>query len=121
MNAFQIPCRTSSVPMKTDRLPTDQSMLKSVTARGPPAANRPKRVMTGHSAGARMAAMSVEASAAVERADDGEVVVKDRVGDVELAGAAAGGVLALLIGIVGGPLGVPIGSPSGAARGWRQT
>jgi uncharacterized membrane protein len=53
--------------------------------------------------------LSVEAAAVVVRGADGELVVKERVGDVEFEGAAGGGLLGLLIGILGGPLGVLIG------------
>jgi uncharacterized membrane protein len=61
--------------------------------------------------------LKVEAAAVVERGDDGEVVIKDRAGDVEFAGAAAGGLLGLLIGVLGGPLGVLIGGTYGLMVG----
>jgi uncharacterized membrane protein len=61
--------------------------------------------------------LNVEAAAVVERGEDGEVAVKDRVGDVEFAGAAGGGLLGLLIGILGGPLGVLIGGTYGLMVG----
>jgi uncharacterized membrane protein len=61
--------------------------------------------------------LKVEAAAVVERSPDGEVVVKDQVGDVQFEGAATGGFLGLLIGILGGPLGVLIGGTYGLLVG----
>jgi uncharacterized membrane protein len=51
------------------------------------------------------------------RGDDGEIVVKDRAGSYDFAGAASGGLLGLLIGILGGPLGVLIGGTYGLLVG----
>ena len=61
--------------------------------------------------------LNVEAAAVVERGDDGKVVIKDRVGDLDFAGTATGGMLGLLIGILGGPLGVLIGGTYGLMVG----
>jgi uncharacterized membrane protein len=61
--------------------------------------------------------LKVQAAAVVARADDGELVVKDRAGSDEFAGMAGGGLLGLLIGIIGGPLGVLIGGTYGMLVG----
>lgn len=61
--------------------------------------------------------LAVDAAAVVARGDDGAIVVKDRVESPEFAGAASGGVLGLLIGILGGPLGVLIGGTYGLMLG----
>ena len=61
--------------------------------------------------------MRLEAAAVVERGDDGRIVVKDEVGDVGGVGAASGGLLGLLIGVIGGPLGVLIGGTYGLLVG----
>jgi uncharacterized membrane protein len=61
--------------------------------------------------------LSVEAAAVVVRGDDGEIVAKDRVGSYEFAGAAGGGLLGLLVGIIGGPLGVLVGGTYGLMVG----
>jgi uncharacterized membrane protein len=61
--------------------------------------------------------LSLEAAAVVTRGDDGQIVVKDRVGSPDFAGAASGGLLGLLIGIIGGPLGVLIGGTYGLMVG----
>lgn len=61
--------------------------------------------------------LRVEAAAVAVRGDDGEIVVKDRVGSYEFAGAAGGGLLGLLIGIIGGPLGVLVGGTYGLMVG----
>ena len=61
--------------------------------------------------------LDVEAAAVVARDDDGQIVVKDRVGSFEYAGAAGGGLLGLLVGIIGGPLGVLIGGSYGLLVG----
>ena len=57
--------------------------------------------------------LNLEAAAVVARGDDGQIEVKDRVGSYDYAGAASGGLLGLLIGIIGGPLGVLIGGTYG--------
>src|SRR4051812_18199926 len=61
--------------------------------------------------------LELEAAAVVARGDDGQLVVKDRVGSDEFAGTAGGGLLGLLIGIIGGPLGVLIGGTYGMLVG----
>ena len=61
--------------------------------------------------------LRVEAAAVAVRGGDGEIVVKDRVGSYEFAGAAGGGLLGLLIGIIGGPLGVLVGGTYGLVVG----
>jgi uncharacterized membrane protein len=62
--------------------------------------------------------LNLEAAAVVERrGDDGQIVVKDQVGDTEFAGTATGGFLGLLIGILGGPLGVLLGGTYGLMVG----
>jgi uncharacterized membrane protein len=49
----------------------------------------------------------------VERAQDGQVVEKDRVESTSLPGTASGGLIGLLIGVIGGPLGVLVGGTYG--------
>lgn len=61
--------------------------------------------------------LKLEAAAVVARGDDGELVVKDRVGSDEFAGTAGGGLLGLLLGIIGGPLGVLLGGTYGMLVG----
>jgi uncharacterized membrane protein len=61
--------------------------------------------------------VGVEAAAVVVRGDDGAVAVKDSVGATDYAGAASGGLLGLLLGIVGGPLGVLVGGTYGLMVG----
>jgi uncharacterized membrane protein len=61
--------------------------------------------------------LKVEAAAVVARGDDGKLVVKDQVGDVDYVGTVSGGTLGLLIGILGGPLGVLIGGTYGLMVG----
>ena len=53
----------------------------------------------------------------VARTDDGKLVVKDQVGDVDYVGTVSGGTLGLLIGLLGGPLGVLIGGTYGLMVG----
>ena len=53
----------------------------------------------------------------VQRAADGTVAIKDRVGTTELAGTATGGLLGLLLGVLGGPVGVLIGGYTGLLFG----
>jgi len=52
-----------------------------------------------------------------QRAADGTITVKDRVGSDELVGTAGGGLTGLLVGILGGPLGVLIGGSTGLLVG----
>jgi uncharacterized membrane protein len=56
-------------------------------------------------------------AAVVVRDDDGQVEVKDEVGDTGFEGTATGGILGLLVGILGGPLGVLIGGATGLLIG----
>ena len=53
----------------------------------------------------------------VQRAADGTLTEKDRVGSSELTGTATGGLLGLLVGILGGPVGVLIGGGYGLLVG----
>jgi len=61
--------------------------------------------------------LSLQEAAVVVRGDDGQIVVKDRVGSYDFAGTARGGLLGLVIGILGGPLGVLIGGTYGLLVG----
>src|SRR6187549_2446921 len=61
--------------------------------------------------------LSLQEAAVVVRGDDGQIVVKDRVGSYDFAGTASGGLLGLVIGILGGPLGVLIGGTYGLLVG----
>jgi uncharacterized membrane protein len=61
--------------------------------------------------------LKLEAAAVVARGDDGKLVVKDEVGDVDYEGTVSGGTLGLLIGILGGPLGVLVGGTYGLMMG----
>jgi uncharacterized membrane protein len=61
--------------------------------------------------------LKVQAAAVVARGDDGKLVVKEQVGDVDYVGTVSGGTLGLLIGILGGPLGVLIGGSYGLMVG----
>lgn len=61
--------------------------------------------------------LGLAAAAVVVRDDDGEIVIKDRVGAVEFEGAAGGGLMGLLLGVIGGPLGVLIGGTYGLMVG----
>jgi uncharacterized membrane protein len=57
--------------------------------------------------------LRVAEAVVVERGEDGQVVEKDRVESTFLPGAAGGGLIGLLIGILGGPLGVLVGGTYG--------
>jgi uncharacterized membrane protein len=61
--------------------------------------------------------IEVHEAVVVERAADGTLTVKDRVGSTELVGTAGGGLTGLLVGILGGPLGVLIGGTTGLLVG----
>lgn len=61
--------------------------------------------------------LGVDAATVVVRDANGQIVVKDRAGSFEYAGAASGGMLGLLLGIIGGPLGVLIGGTYGLMVG----
>jgi uncharacterized membrane protein len=57
--------------------------------------------------------VGVREATVVERGEDGQLDSKDSVGPTEMPGAAGGGLMGLLIGILGGPLGVLIGGSYG--------
>ena len=59
----------------------------------------------------------ITAAAVVTRDLDGRVAVKTEVGDTPYIGAATGGLIGLLIGIIGGPLGVLLGGATGLMAG----
>jgi len=61
--------------------------------------------------------INLRAAAVVVRGQDGQIVVKDEVGDSEFPTTAAGGLIGLVIGIIGGPLGVLIGGATGVLAG----
>src|SRR3954470_5422124 len=61
--------------------------------------------------------LSVEAAVVVVRSDEGDITVKDRVNADEFAGAAGGGLIGLMLGIIGGPLGVLLGGTYGLLVG----
>ena len=61
--------------------------------------------------------IEVHEAVAVQRAADGTVTVKDRVGSPELVGTAGGGLTGLLVGVLGGPVGVLIGGSTGLLVG----
>ena len=57
--------------------------------------------------------LGVRESVVVVRGEDGRLVAKERVESTSMTGAAGGGLLGLLIGLVGGPLGVLVGGTYG--------
>jgi uncharacterized membrane protein len=61
--------------------------------------------------------LHVHEAVAAERAADGAITVKDRVGSVDMAGTAGGGLTGLLVGVLGGPVGVLIGGSTGLLIG----
>ena len=61
--------------------------------------------------------LDLKEAAVVVRGDGGEIVVKNRIGAPQYEGAAGGGLIGLLIGILGGPLGVLIGGSYGLLVG----
>lgn len=61
--------------------------------------------------------IKITAAAVVTRDLDGRVDVKTEVGDTPYIGAATGGLIGLLIGIIGGPLGVLLGGATGLMAG----
>jgi len=61
--------------------------------------------------------VSVEGAAVVLRQEDGSIAIKDEVGDIGYEGAATGGVIGLIVGILGGPIGVLIGGATGVLVG----
>jgi uncharacterized membrane protein len=61
--------------------------------------------------------VALAGAAVVVRGEDGHVEIKDDVDETDLEGAASGGIVGLLIGILGGPLGVLIGGLTGLMIG----
>ena len=61
--------------------------------------------------------IEIAGAAVITRDPDGRVDVKSEVGDAPYAGAASGGIIGLLLGIIGGPLGVLLGGTYGALVG----
>ena len=61
--------------------------------------------------------IGVQEGVVVQRAADGSMVVKDRIGSADLVGTTAGGLTGLLLGIIGGPLGVLVGGSTGLLVG----
>jgi uncharacterized membrane protein len=61
--------------------------------------------------------VSVEGAAVVLRQENGSIAIKDEVGDIGYEGAATGGVIGLIVGILGGPIGVLIGGATGVLVG----
>ena len=61
--------------------------------------------------------IDVQEAVVAQRATDGSLTVKDRVGSPELLGTAGGGLTGLLVGILGGPVGVLIGGSTGLLVG----
>jgi uncharacterized membrane protein len=61
--------------------------------------------------------VAVEGAAVVLRHEDGSIAIKDEVGDIGYEGAATGGVIGLIVGILGGPIGVLIGGATGVLVG----
>jgi uncharacterized membrane protein len=61
--------------------------------------------------------LGLEGAAVVLRHEDGSIAIKDEVGDIGYEGAASGGVIGLIVGILGGPIGVLIGGATGVLVG----
>jgi uncharacterized membrane protein len=61
--------------------------------------------------------LSLAEAAVVVRRLDGQLDTKDVIGDENLSGTAAGGIVGLIIGILGGPLGVLLGGATGVLIG----
>ena len=61
--------------------------------------------------------IQVTEAVVVIRGDDGQLSVKDQIGDDSLVGTASGGLVGLLVGIIGGPLGVLLGGATGLLVG----
>jgi uncharacterized membrane protein len=61
--------------------------------------------------------VSLEGAAVVLRHEDGSIAIKDEVGDIGYEGAATGGVIGLIVGILGGPIGVLLGGATGVLVG----
>ncbi len=63
------------------------------------------------------ARIGVQEGVVVERAEDGQVIEKDRSESEVLASTAGGGLVGLLVGIIGGPVGMLIGGTTGLLIG----
>src|ERR1700742_1685877 len=61
--------------------------------------------------------LGLEGAAVVLRYEDGSIAIKDEVGDIGYEGAATGGVIGLIVGILGGPIGVLLGGATGVLVG----
>jgi uncharacterized membrane protein len=61
--------------------------------------------------------VGVQEAVVAVRGADGQLVVKDRVQSTSVRGAAGGGLIGLLVGVIGGPLGVLIGGSYGLLVG----
>jgi uncharacterized membrane protein len=61
--------------------------------------------------------VALEGAAVVLRHEDGSIAIKDEVGDIGYEGAATGGVIGLIVGILGGPIGVLLGGATGVLVG----
>ena len=61
--------------------------------------------------------VGLEGAAVVQRHEDGTIAIKDEVGDIGYEGAATGGIVGLIVGILGGPIGVLLGGATGVLIG----
>jgi uncharacterized membrane protein len=61
--------------------------------------------------------VALEGAAVVLRHEDGSIAIKDEVGDIGYEGAATGGIVGLIVGILGGPIGVLLGGATGVLVG----
>jgi uncharacterized membrane protein len=61
--------------------------------------------------------VALAGAAVVLRNDDGGIDIKDEVGDTGYEGAASGGIVGLIVGILGGPFGVLLGGATGVLIG----
>ena len=61
--------------------------------------------------------VSVHGTAVLERGQDGQLAVKDHVGDSHLHATGTGGLIGLLIGLLAGPFGILIGGLTGLLIG----
>jgi uncharacterized membrane protein len=65
--------------------------------------------------------IGLEGAAVVLRHEDGSITIKDEVGDIGYEGAATGGIVGLIVGILGGPIGVLLGGATGVLVGSSST